>query len=101
MDRSGAGPVLGPWAGLAGGGGGVTKMSLGECKGAGLGAAGLGVDTVAVPGRTWSGLSWAALDGVELGWAGLCEAVGATEAAVLGLAASMSLLNTEAAVSRF
>ena len=76
-------------------------MSLGECKGAGLRAAGLGVDTGAVPGGAWGGLSWAALDWDELSWAGLCEAVGATEATVLGPAASMSLLNTEAAVSRF
>ena len=90
MGRLGAGPALGPWAGLAGGGG-VTKMSLGECKGAGLRAAGLGVDTGAVLGGAWGGLSWAEL----------CEAVGATEATVLGPAASMSLLNTEAAVSRF
>ena len=92
MDRLGAGPVLGPRAGLAGGGGGgVTKMSLGESRGAGLRAAGLGVDTWAVLGGAWGGLSWAEL----------CEAAGATEATVLGPAASMSLLNTEAAVSRF
>ena len=63
MDRSEAGPVLGPRAGLAGGGGGVTKMSLGECKGAGLLAARLGMGTTGtVLGGAWGGLSWAALD---------------------------------------
>ena len=65
MDMSGAAPVLGPWAGLAGGGGGVTNMSLGECKGAGLRAAAarLGMGTTGtVLGGAWGGLSWAALD---------------------------------------
>ena len=62
MDRSGAGPVLGPRAGLSGGGG-VTKMSLGECKGAGLLAARGGMGTTGtVLGGAWGGLSWAALD---------------------------------------
>ena len=59
MDRSGAEPELGPWAGLAGGGG-VTKMSFGECMGA---EAGLGMGTTGtVLGGAWGGLSWAALD---------------------------------------
>ena len=63
MDRSEAGPVLGPRAGLTGGGGGVTKMSLGECKGAGLCVARLGMGTTGtVLGGAWGGLSWAALD---------------------------------------
>ena len=98
MDRSGAGPVLGPWAGLAGGGGGVTKMSLGECKGAGMRATRVGMGTTGtVLSGAWGGLGWTALDCVELIWAGLCEAA---EATVLGPTASVSLLNTEAAVSR-